>query len=97
MSQVQINPGMVVLSEFVDDLRESQKPENRQRQEARPSELAELVHRIASEMRVPQYHLTAVVERVLAAVQPQIEARVRQELKDVLDRQERSYLDSFTG
>ncbi len=47
--------------------------------------LRELVRRLADEMAVPPPRRAEVVEYVLAAVAPQVEERVRQELQRTLD------------
>jgi hypothetical protein len=83
MTQAKYDVSCRILGEFVDDASrvrgDAKSPEGRSRTEY----TKDLVHRIASEMGVPQSQLTEVVEKVLAAVGPEIEERVRKELQAV--------------
>jgi hypothetical protein len=83
MNQAKYDVSCRILGEFVDDASrvrgDAKPPAGRSRAEC----VNDLVQRIASEMGVPQSRLTEVVEKVLAAVGPQIEERVRKELQAV--------------
>lgn len=97
MAQMSENVGCRMLDEFVDDAGQACENPKSRANRAKDECLQELVYRIASEMAVPQFNLGEVIEKVVSAVSPQIEERVRQELQEIKLRQEQSYNDSFTG
>src|SRR5688500_6065850 len=86
-----------VLGEFVDDAGQARRESAPRDGRGTSDCVRELVTRIAREMAVPQYNLADVVEKVLSAVAPLVEERVRQELREIAETQRQSYNDSFTG
>ena len=89
MPQTSENVGCLVLDEIVDDASarlQAKLVEGRKQAES----LEGLVRRLAGEVGVPQARLEEVVARVVAALGPQIEERVREELQKSLRPEQRS-------
>jgi hypothetical protein len=86
-----------MLDEFVDDASQARGAANRRGERTQDECSQDLVRRIASETGIPQFHLAAVVEKVLATVGPQIEERLRKELDEAMQRPQQNYNDSLTG
>jgi hypothetical protein len=64
------------LDEFVDDASVPRPQPPPRAEGGKADSLNALVNQVAREMRVSQYHLTEVVERVLMILGPQFEERV---------------------
>jgi|SRR6516164_414700 hypothetical protein len=97
MAQSGENVRCLILDEFVDDASARPKESRPPEKGAKAESLKELVHRIASEMGVPQFHLGEVVDKVLSAMGPQIEECIRKELQGLMDRQGSGKSDGFTA
>jgi hypothetical protein len=97
MTQAKYDVSCRILGEFVDDASRSREDAKPRAGRSRVECARDLVHQIASEMGVPESHLAGVVEKVLAAVGPQIEERVRKELQDAQAGPAGSNNDSLAG
>jgi hypothetical protein len=97
MTQAKYDMSCRILGEFVDDASRTKGDATPLAGRSRAECAKDLVHRIASEMGVPQSHLAEVVEKVLAAVGPQIEERVRKELQEVQGGPAGSNNDGMAG
>lgn len=97
MAQASENIRCLVLGEFVDDASKAPKKPKADGLPARPYRLHELVNRIAAETSVPPYQLIEVVEKVLAAMMPQIEEKVRRELQQATENGQQDDPRRVTG
>src|SRR5437660_12406816 len=97
MAQPGKNVGSLVLGEFVDDAKQSGAESRPAEDRSKTDCLNDLIRRIANDMAVPQYHLDKVVERVVAAVGPSIEERVRKELQEQMQSRSRNQGESLAG
>src|SRR5689334_14427333 len=97
MSQAKYDVSCRILGEFVDDASRTRGDVKPLGGRSRAECARDLVSRVASEMGVPESHLAGVVEKVLAAVGPQIEERVRKELQEIQEGRAASNNDSLAG